>query len=149
MEQVILVLEIRGPKFKVKGVLPGEVLLWIALPLNFVLHDVGSSIAAMPQDREDMPFVKSCGCSSTSIKRPLVTKKEARIRFLHSTLGDADAKTSGEAKLEAQGVVGLALETQDADGLESSFESVSEGRRRKGGCVILTGNHVSLVGLCD
>ena len=147
MKLVILVLEIRGPKLKVDVILPGKVLLGIPFPVDFVLHSSGASVATVAENSEYVPLIKTRRMGPTSIERSLIVVKKAGGCLLDSTLGHADAQTSGETELKTEGVVGLRLKTEDADGLECSCERVSENSERKEGCVLLTGHHVSLVGL--
>jgi hypothetical protein len=90
MELVILLLEIGGPKFEVHGFLPGKLLLWVTLPVQFVLHGSGSSISTVAQDGKDVPFIKAGSVGPTSIERSLIVVKKVGVRLLHLTLGDAD-----------------------------------------------------------
>lgn len=146
MELIILLLEIGGPKFEVHGFLPGKLLFWVPLPVQFVLHGSGSSVSTMAEDGKDVPSIKAGSVGPTSIERSLIVVKKSGVCLLHLSLGDADAQTTGEAELESEGVVRLELKAQDTDGLEGSCKRVSKNMEWDESCVLPTGNHVGLVG---
>jgi len=76
MKFIILLLEIGGPKFEVNGFLPGKLLLWVTLPVQFILHGSGGSVSAMAEDGKYVPLIKADSMGPTSVERSLIVVKK-------------------------------------------------------------------------